>query len=72
MRVVIGDCAFEATGDPAWIDQVYQKWIAAVRKHWRAPIESRIAQLHAELREQRRLLKRIDGETIPSNSIKGA
>jgi hypothetical protein len=65
MRVTIGDCLFEATGpDEEWVDDLYRKWVEAVRRYWRRPIEDKIAQLQSELREQRLLLRRIDDQSI--------
>ena len=64
MRVTIGDCLFEAHGPDEWVDGLYRKWVEAVRRYWRRPIEDKIAQLQSELREQRRLLKRIDEQSV--------
>jgi hypothetical protein len=63
MRVVIGDCQFEAVGDdPALIATQYAQFLETVRKRARRVVEERIDKLKDELRAQQRILRQIDAE----------
>ena len=58
MRVVLGDCTFEANGsDQAAVSLDYDKWEKAVRKRARRQITDQIAALESQLRMQRQMLR---------------